>query len=197
MVKIRRKKLYPAFLFPFSIDQKLAFRDHINSKVNSANIKLGIIFRIFTFIDEQMLLNLYKSIVRPHFCLATSLHKDKIILQNVQRRATRLTNSCISLSYQQKLWKLGLPTLEYRTERADLIQVYNIIHEIDDIDKEKLLTRALYGIFMNMFVCRNDATYYVWISYILTKYISSAKVLEFGHDEMCGDSPQYAFLRLT
>ena len=37
-----------------------------------------------------------------------------------------------------------LPTLEYRRERADLIQVYKIIHEIDNIDKEKLFTSAQY-----------------------------------------------------
>ena len=40
------------------IDQKLTFRDHVNSKVNSANKNLGIIFRTFTFIDEEMFLNL-------------------------------------------------------------------------------------------------------------------------------------------
>ncbi|MCG7877512.1 MAG: reverse transcriptase domain-containing protein [Candidatus Thiodiazotropha endolucinida] len=40
------------------IDQKLSFRDHITSKDNTANRNLGIIFRTFTFIDEEMFLNL-------------------------------------------------------------------------------------------------------------------------------------------
>ena len=35
------------------IDQKLTFRDHINSKLNIANRNLGIIFRTFAFIDEE------------------------------------------------------------------------------------------------------------------------------------------------
>ena len=130
-------------------DQKLTYRDHINSKVNSASKNLGIIFRTFTFIDEEMFLNLYKSIVRPHLEYATPVlspfyKKDKIILEKVQRRVTRLVNSCKNLSYQQRLCKLGLPTLEYRRERVDLIQAYKIIHEIDDIDKGKLFTRAQY-----------------------------------------------------
>ena len=43
------------------IDQNLTFRDHINSKVNIAKMNLGIIFRTFTFVDEEMFLNLYKS----------------------------------------------------------------------------------------------------------------------------------------
>ena len=48
------------------IDQNLTFRAHITSKVNKANKNLGIIFRTFTYIDQEMFLNLYKSIVRPH-----------------------------------------------------------------------------------------------------------------------------------
>ena len=45
------------------IDQNPTFRDHINSKVNTANGNLGIIFRTFTYIDQEMFLNLYKSLV--------------------------------------------------------------------------------------------------------------------------------------
>ena len=91
------------------IGQKLTFSDHINSKVNSANKNLGIIFRTFTWIDEEMFLNLYKSIV-THLEYATPVwsplyKKDKIILENAQRRATRLVSSCKNLSYQQRLCK--------------------------------------------------------------------------------------------
>ena len=113
------------------IDKNLTFRDHINSKVNIANRNLGIIFRTFTFIDEEIFLNLYKSIVRPHVEYTTCTpiwlplyKKDKIIIENIQRRATKLVDSCKNLSYPERLCKLGLPTLEYRRERADLIQVY-------------------------------------------------------------------------
>ena len=55
------------------IDQNLTFRDHMNSKVNTANRNLGIIFRTFTYIDEEMFLNLFKSIVRPHIEYATPI----------------------------------------------------------------------------------------------------------------------------
>ena len=48
------------------IDSKLSFRDHITSKVNLANRNLGIIFRTFTFLDLEIFLTLYKSLVRPH-----------------------------------------------------------------------------------------------------------------------------------
>ena len=104
------------------IDKNLTFRDHINSKVNIVNRNLCIIFRTFTFIDEEIFLNLYKSIVRPHVEYATPVwsplyKKDKIIIENIQRRATKLVDSCKNVTYQEKLRKLGLPTLEYRRER--------------------------------------------------------------------------------
>ena len=39
---------------------KSDFRDHINTKVNTANRNLGIVFRTFAYIDQEMFLNLYK-----------------------------------------------------------------------------------------------------------------------------------------
>ncbi|MCG8032216.1 MAG: hypothetical protein JAZ03_08575 [Candidatus Thiodiazotropha taylori] len=127
------------------IDSNLLFRDHITSKVNLANRNLGIIFRSFTFIDQDMFLHLYKSLVRPHIEYASPVwsphfKKDSIMIENVQRRATRLVRSLKGYSYSERLRKLGLPTLEYRRERADLIQVYKILNNIDILDKDKLFT---------------------------------------------------------
>lgn len=131
------------------IDQNLTFRHHITSKVNTANKNLGIIFRTFTYIDQEMFLNLFKSDFRPHLEYATPVwspfyKKDKIILENVQRRATKLVSSCKNLSYPERLRTLGLPPLEYRRERADMIQVYKILQDIDKVDKEKLFSTAQY-----------------------------------------------------
>ena len=47
------------------IDEKLKFREHIVQTVNTANRNLCIIFRTFTYMDKEMFLNLYKSMVRP------------------------------------------------------------------------------------------------------------------------------------
>ena len=37
-----------------TVDSKLIFRDHINTKVNLANRNLGIIFRTFTYLDQEI-----------------------------------------------------------------------------------------------------------------------------------------------
>ena len=90
------------------MDSKLKFREHINNKVSIANRNLGIIFRTFTYLDKEMFLNLYKSLVRPHLEYASPIwsplyKQDKIAIENVQRRGTRLVKSLKGVSYQERL----------------------------------------------------------------------------------------------
>ena len=132
------------------VDNKLNFREHITSKVNIANRNLGIMFKTFTYMDQEMFLNLYKSMVRPHLEYGSQIwspvyKKDKIIIENVQRRGTRLVKSLQHLPYEKRLETLGLPTLEYRRERADMVQVYKIISGIDKLDTDALLTFSSQG----------------------------------------------------
>ena len=54
------------------------------------------------------------------------LKKDKIALENVQRRATRPVKSLFGQTYSQRLRALDLPSLEYRRERSDRVEVYKI-----------------------------------------------------------------------
>ena len=91
--------------------------------------------------DTDMFLNLYKSTVHPHIEYAVTVcaplyKKDMIAIENVQRRATQLVTSIKHLSYQERLKKLGLPSLEYRCERADLIVVYKIMNNIDQVETD-------------------------------------------------------------
>ena len=52
-------------------DKKMLFNEHINTKVNLANRNLGLIAKNFTYMNKEMFLHLYKSLVRPHleYCL--------------------------------------------------------------------------------------------------------------------------------
>jgi hypothetical protein len=75
------------------IDNKLNFQNHINKQVNKANHTLGLINRSFKYMDKDMFLQLFKSLVRPHIEYGSTVwsvanKKEAIIIENVQRRAT-------------------------------------------------------------------------------------------------------------
>ena len=61
--------------------------------------------------------------------------------QNVSQISLEIVVNC---SHPIEILALGLPTLEYRRERADMIQVYKILHDIDKADREKLFQMAAY-----------------------------------------------------
>ena len=124
-----------------TFDKDLKFGVHIQTSVNKANKTLGIIFRTYTYMDIEMFKTLYKTLVRPHLEYASViwspyLKKDKISIENVQRRATKRIRSIIisHMSYPDRLRKIGLPTLEYRRIRADMVQVYKILTGLDQVN---------------------------------------------------------------
>ena len=90
-----------------------------------------------------MFRTLFISLVRPHLEYATSvwspmLKKDKIAIENVQRRATKRVKNLSQLQYHERLLKLGLPTFEYRRLRVDLLQTYKIINKTDTINSDTI-----------------------------------------------------------
>jgi len=100
---------------------------------------LGIINRTIIHRHTDILLKLYKSMVRPHleYCVvAWSPHynKDKVMLEKVQRRFTRMIPAVKNLPYERRLAKLQMWTLEARRIRADIIEVYKIIHGLSTVD---------------------------------------------------------------
>ena len=121
------------------IDSKLSFETHVNNSVKLANKMTGIIKRNFKFMGDQVFLNLYKTLVRPHLeysCVVWDpiTLRDQRLVEGVQRRATKLIPNMQSLNYEQRLVNLGLPSLQYRRMRADMIQVYKIVTGVDRVD---------------------------------------------------------------
>ena len=82
---------------------------------------------------------LYKSLVRQassrilYSSVVPSLLKDKELIERVQRRFTRMIPDLKNLSYEQRLAKTKLWSLEDRRTRADLIEVYKIIHGLSAV----------------------------------------------------------------
>ncbi|XP_069107006.1 uncharacterized protein [Argopecten irradians] len=126
-----------------NIDQNLQFSIHANSSSSKANKIIGLMFRSFSYMSPQMFLALYKSLIRPIVEYATPvssphLVRDMTVIENVQRRATKRIPCLKHLSYQDRLKSLSLPTLQYRRERADIIQTYKILNHLDILNVESL-----------------------------------------------------------
>jgi len=109
-------------------------RHHFKPYIPTTHI-LHVINRSIKNKDRDILLSLYKSLVRPHlsYCIsAWSPHyvKDKELIERIQHRFTRMFPELRKLPYLRRLDYLKPWTLEERRARADLIEVYKIIHGI-------------------------------------------------------------------
>ena len=100
---------------------------------------MGLVKRTFTFMDKEMFLPLYKTLVRHHLQYAVVvwspfLKRDIFLIEKVQCRATKLVKSIKNLSYEERMKHLDLPALRYRRARNDVILVFKIMHRIDKLD---------------------------------------------------------------
>lgn len=122
-----------------TIDDKLKFDIHISNIIKKANKVLGAIRHTFHYMDKEIFLMLYKSLVRPHLEYATCVWSPHLkqymnALENVQRRATRLVPEFRNLNYDARLKELKLPTLMFRRKRADMLQTFKLMHSIDTMN---------------------------------------------------------------
>jgi len=111
------------------IDSNLTFEDYITEKVNKAYCVLGIIKRNFEHISKEAFVLLYKSMVRSHLEFSNSVWSPYRVgltekIEKVQKRATKLVQSCKGLGYSERLRVLGIPTLKYRRHRGNMIETY-------------------------------------------------------------------------
>ena len=113
--------------------------------VKTANKLIGFIGRSFEFRTEEIILNLYNSLVRPHLeycvqCWSPYYKNDIEKLEGVQRRMTKLIPRLRNKPYEERLSELNLFSLTKRSLRGDLIEVFKIIKGIENMDMEKYFT---------------------------------------------------------
>ena len=105
-----------------------------------ANQVLGQMSRSFHYRDRFTWIKLYKVYVRPHLEYAVQAwspwtQEDINLLENVQRRAIRMTSGLAGHTYEERLIEVGLTSLEARRLRGDLIQTWKILHGYDNVDE--------------------------------------------------------------
>ena len=127
------------------VDNKLKFSKQCVEASKKANKMLGFIARTFEYRSKDIILPLYKSLVRPHLeyavqCWSPHYVKDITVLERVQRRATKLIPAIRNLPYSTRLQRLHLHSLELRRIRGQMIEVFKILNGFDEA--ENLIVRS-------------------------------------------------------
>ena len=91
----------------------------------------------FSYPDGSLFKKLFTTFVRSHLeygqvIWTPHLKKYITILENVQRRATKLVDGFYHMSYSERLKKLNLPSLVYRRARRDMIEIFKLFHSYDN-----------------------------------------------------------------
>ena len=125
------------------ITEDLKPKRHIAETVKKANKILGMIRRTITCKNKDIIMNFYKTLVRPILDYGSAiwspyLKKDITTLEKVQRRATKMITGMRTLPYRERLRRCKLMTLQERRRRYDLIEMFKIMKGIYKVDREKL-----------------------------------------------------------
>uniref|UniRef100_A0A8C3PDM1 Reverse transcriptase domain-containing protein n=1 Tax=Chrysemys picta bellii TaxID=8478 RepID=A0A8C3PDM1_CHRPI len=125
------------------VDHRMTVSRQCDVAMKKANAVLGCIRRGISNRDKEVLLPLYKALVRPHleYCVqfwSPMFKRDELKLERVQRRATRMIRGMENLLYERRLEELGLFTLTKRRLRGDMIALFKYIRGINTREGEEL-----------------------------------------------------------
>jgi hypothetical protein len=114
------------------MDETLSYRAHIDTIVNKAMKTYGWLSRNLTTRDCQVVVRVYKALIRPTLEYASSVWSPSRVgmidrLEKVQKKITKLVARNVG-SYSDRLRTLKLPSLRWRRTYLDLLKVFQILH---------------------------------------------------------------------
>ena len=129
------------------VSDDLKVRAQVEKAASSANHMLSRLRKAFRSRSLILWRTLYLSYVRPHLEFAVQSWSpyqkgDINLLEQVQRRATKIIATLKHQPYEHRLQQLGITTLQDRRSRGDLIEQFKIAHNIDDVSFSVPQTRA-------------------------------------------------------
>ena len=124
------------------VHRSLKVAMQVEKVVKKAYGMLAFIGRGIEFKNWQVMLQLYRTLVRPHLEYSVQFwsphyQKDVETLERVQKRFTKMLPGMEGISSEERLEKLGLFSLE----RRRLIEVY-IMRGMDRVDSQKLFPQS-------------------------------------------------------
>ena len=118
------------------VDEALKWDKQIQKSMSKTKQVIGWVRRNVISRDQETMLMVYKSLIRPHleYCVQVwnlpAKHGNWGIIkeiESVQRGFTKLIDGLWHLPYRERLEKLKLTTLLERRMRGDLIETYKIL----------------------------------------------------------------------
>ena len=137
-----------------NVDNTLDWTSHINKCVTKAKSMIYWVTRNVITRSASVMINLYKTIIRPHLEYCVQLWApyprhgnwpEIMLLEGVQRQFTRLIDGVGLLSYEERLKSLELTTLLERRARGDLIETFRIVSGICNYG-QNLFNISRYGL---------------------------------------------------
>ena len=109
-----------------SADMKVS--EQCGIAASNGNKIFGLIRRNITYKGKELIIPLYKAIVRPHleYCIQARIPYHKEDINRLELR---------DLSYEERLKECGLTTLETRRLRGDQVEILKISNEYENIDR--------------------------------------------------------------
>ena len=107
----------------------LKWQKQTEKSCKTANRVLGFIARNSRYKNKELILPLYKSLVRPHLehvvqFWPPNLRRDIVKIEKIQRRATKMIPEIRNHSYHQRIQDLDLISLVQRRLRGQLIELF-------------------------------------------------------------------------
>ena len=115
------------------INKDLKWQQQTEKRCKTANRALGVISRNFRYKNKELILPLYKSLVRPHLEHAAqfwspNLRRDIDKIEKIQRRATKMIPEIRNHVYHQRIQDLDLISLVQRRLLGQLIEVFKYLN---------------------------------------------------------------------
>jgi hypothetical protein len=98
------------------VNKELKFSKHVEMQANTSHKLLGLIKHSNKFLDAGAMKQLFVAVMHPNqefgnYLWSPRFEKDKNVIENVQRRATRIIPGLKGKFYEERLKIIKLPSL--------------------------------------------------------------------------------------
>ncbi|KAF2357471.1 Reverse transcriptase domain [Trinorchestia longiramus] len=128
------------------VTENLKHNKQVEKNVKNSSRIHGFIARNFEYKSKNVILPLYKELVQPHLEYTVqlwfpTLRKDVNKMEKIQRKATKMIPELRSLSYESRLQRLELISLEQRRLRGQLTETFGNLNCLNNVTLDGLFER--------------------------------------------------------